>query len=98
MAAEHAHVIRVAKYRANPGMNDQLLARMHELAAAMRELPGLFGAQVCSVDQASEWLAVISRWRDEEAMRGIVGTPAARLADEVAGLADQEEIERFIAI
>lgn len=97
MSDEHAHVIRVAKYRADPGMRDQLLARMHELAEAMRELPGVFGAQVCTISKAPEWLALISRWRDEASMAGIDGTPAARLTQDVVGLADEEEIEHFIA-
>jgi quinol monooxygenase YgiN len=96
MPDEHAHVIRVARYRADPGMRDQLLARMHELTGAMRELPGLFGAQVCTVVNAPEWLALISRWRDEASMRTIEGTPAARLTQEVVGLADEEEIEHFV--
>jgi quinol monooxygenase YgiN len=97
MPDEHARVIRLARYRADPGMRDQLLARMHELAGAMRELPGVFGAQVCAISEAPEWLALISRWRDEESMRRIDGTPAARLAQEVVGLADEEQIEHFIA-
>jgi quinol monooxygenase YgiN len=97
MPDEHAQVIRVAKYRADPGMRDQLLARMHALAGAMRELPGLFGAQVCVINEAPEWLALIARWRDEESMRRIDGTPAARLTEDVVGLADEEEIEHFIS-
>jgi quinol monooxygenase YgiN len=96
MAEEHAHVIRVARYRADPGVRDQLLARMHDLAAAMRELPGLFGAQVCTINEAPEWLALVARWRDEEAMRGIAQTRAAELARDVVGLADEEHIEHFI--
>ena len=96
MADEHAHVIRVARYRADPGRREQLLARLHELAGAMRDLPGLFGAQVCTINEAPEWLALIGRWRDEAAMRGIAETPAAELAQEVVGLADEEVIEHFI--
>ena len=97
MADEHAHVIRVARYRADPGVRDQLLARLQELAGVMRDLPGLFGVQVCTIDKAPEWLALISRWRDEESMRRIVDTPAARLTQEAVGLADEEQIEHFIA-
>jgi quinol monooxygenase YgiN len=97
MTDEHAHVIRVARYRADPGVRDHLLARMHELAGAMRELPGLFGAQVCTIDKAPEWLALISRWRDEQSMQRIVDTPAAQLTQEVVGLANEEAIEHFIA-
>ena len=98
MPDNHAHLIRVARYRADPGRHDELLARMRDLAVAMRELPGLFGVQVCRIVDAPEWLALVARWRDEESLRGIVGTPAARLVDDVVGLADEEEIEQFIAV
>jgi quinol monooxygenase YgiN len=70
---------------------------MQELVTAMRDLPGLFGAQVCTVADAPEWLAIVSRWQDEASLRHIVGTSAARLVDDVAGLADEEEIENLIS-
>jgi quinol monooxygenase YgiN len=71
---------------------------MQELVTAMRDLPGLFGAQVCTVAEAPEWLAIVSRWQDEASLRHIVGTSAARLVDEVAGLADEEEIENLTSM
>jgi quinol monooxygenase YgiN len=96
MVDEHAHVIRVARYRTDPGRRGQLLAGLQALAGAMCELPGLFGAQVCTINEAPEWLALIARWRDEAAMRGIAETSAAQLAQDVVGLADEEVIEHFI--
>jgi quinol monooxygenase YgiN len=98
MTDEHAHLIRVAKYRADPGRHEQLLARMQDLAAAMRDLPGLFGVQVCRIAGAPEWVVLIARWRDEAAVQGIVGTRAADLTYEVVGLADEESIEQFVAV
>ena len=95
---EHARLIRVAKYRSDPGARDELLARMHELVTAMRDLPGLFGAQVCTVAEAPEWLAIVSRWEDESSLRNIVGTSAARLLEDVTGLADEEEIENLTSV
>jgi quinol monooxygenase YgiN len=96
--SEHAQVIRVAKYRLGPGTRDELLARMQELATALRDIPGVFGAQVCRVAEAPEWLAIVSRWQDEDSMRNVVGTPAASLVDEVAGMADEEEIENLDSV
>jgi heme-degrading monooxygenase HmoA len=95
---EHAQVIRVAKYRPDPGARDELLARMQQLATALRDVPGVFGAQVCRVAEAHEWLAIVSRWQDEDSMRNIVGTPAASLVDRVAGMADEEEIENLVSV
>ena len=96
MADEHAHVIRIARYRADPGQRDHLLARLHDLAGAMRDLPGLFGAQVCTINEAPDWLALIARWRDEASMRNIAETPAAEVAQDVVGLAAEERIEHFL--
>ena len=95
---EHAQVIRIARYRADPGARDQMLAVMQQLASVMRELPGLFGAQVCAVAGTDDWVAVVSRWRDEASMRDIAGTRAAELTQELAGLADEEVLEHLVAI
>ena len=43
--AEHARIVRVARYRPRPGSADELWDALHALAAATRGLPGLFGAQ-----------------------------------------------------
>ena len=67
--AEHAHIIRVAKYRPQPGGAKDLRDALHALADGMRGLPGLFGAQACRVDGDPEWLALVSRWEREQAMQ-----------------------------
>ncbi len=95
---EHARLIRIAKYRSNPGVREELQARMEALATAMRDLPGLFGAQVCTIAEAPEWLAIVSRWQDEESLRHIVGTPAASLVEDVVGMADEELIENLTSV
>jgi hypothetical protein len=95
---EHARLIRIAKYRANPGVYEELLARMQALATAMRDVPDLFGAQVCTVAEAPDWLAIVSRWQAEDSLRHMVGTPAARLVEEVAGLADEEVVENLTSV
>jgi quinol monooxygenase YgiN len=95
---EHAQVIRIARYRADPGARDQMLVLMQQLASAMRDLPGLFGAQVCAVDGSPDWLALVSRWRDEASMRDIAGTRAAELTQQLVGLADEEMLEHLVAV
>jgi quinol monooxygenase YgiN len=95
--AEHAHIVRVARYRALPGATEQLREALHALAEGMRGLPGLYGAQACRLFEDPEWLALVSRWEDEDAMQG-TGAPAIEeLVDRVAGLADQQLLEHFVA-
>jgi quinol monooxygenase YgiN len=95
---DHAQLIRVARFRPSPGMRDQVLARMQELATALRDIPGVFGAQVCTIADAPEWLAIVSRWQDEASIRNTVDTPAATLLNDVTGMADEEHIENLLSV
>jgi heme-degrading monooxygenase HmoA len=94
---EHAHIIRVAKYRPQPGGAKDLREALHALADGMRGLPGLFGAQACRVDGDSEWLALVSRWEREQAMQATGNASVEELVDRVAGLAQEQRLEHFIA-
>jgi quinol monooxygenase YgiN len=95
--AEHAHVIRVAKYQPLPGSDNELRQALDALAGAMRGLPGLFGAQVCRVTEAPEFFALVSRWENEQAMGTTGHAGIKELVDQVAGLAQDQQIEHFIA-
>ncbi len=95
--AEHAHIVRVARYRPQPGAVEELQGALHALAEGMRGLPGLFGAQVCRLMEDPEWLALVSRWEHEEAMQA-TGNPAIEeLMTRVAGLGQEQRVEHFIA-
>ena len=95
--AEHAHIVRVARYRALPSDVDPLVEALHELAAGMRGLPGLFGAQACRLFEDAEWFALVSRWEDERAMQATSDPTVEELISRVAGLANEQRIEHFIA-
>jgi heme-degrading monooxygenase HmoA len=96
--AEHAHIVRVARYRAQPGEEAELQAALAELAQGMRGLPGLFGVQVCRLVEEPEWLALVSRWEHEEAMQA-TGKPAIEeLVMRAAGLGLDQRVEHFIAL
>jgi len=95
--AEHARIIRVAKYRPQPGAAEDLRDALHALADGMRGLAGLFGAQACRVDGDPEWLALVSRWEHEQAMQATGNAGVEELVDRVAGLAQEQQIEHFIA-
>lgn len=95
--AEHAHVIRVAKYQPLPGADNELRQALDALAGGMRGMPGLFGAQVCRVTEAPEYFALVSRWQSEQAMGATGHAGLKELVDEVAGCAQDQQIEHFIA-
>jgi heme-degrading monooxygenase HmoA len=95
--AEHARIVRVARYRAQPGAIEELRAALHALAGGLRGLPGLFGAQVCRLSEDPEWLALVSRWQDEDAMQATRKPAIEALVAHVAGLGQEQRIEHFIA-
>ena len=94
--AEHARIIRVARYRPRPGSTDELWDALHKLAAATRDLPGLFGAQVCRIREDPEWMAFVTRWENEEAMRATGEAVVEELMNRVAGLGEEQQVEHFI--
>jgi quinol monooxygenase YgiN len=96
--AEHAHVVRVATYRPQPGGEDDLLAALHALAGGLRGVSGLFGAQVCRVNEHPDLLALISRWEHEQAMQATGHPGLEELVDNVAGLALEQHIEHYITL
>jgi len=94
---DHARIVRVARYRPQPGGDEDLRAALHALAEGMRGLPGLFGVQVCRLMEDPEWLALVSRWEHEQAMQA-TGTPGVgELVARVAGLGQEQRIDHFIA-
>jgi heme-degrading monooxygenase HmoA len=96
--AEHAHVVRVAKYRPQPGGEADLLTALHALAGGLRGVPGVFGAQVCRVNEHPDLYALVSRWEHEQAMQATGHPGLEELVDKVAGLSLEQEIEHFITI
>jgi quinol monooxygenase YgiN len=96
--AEHAQIIRVARYRPDPGQRDKLIAQLHQQVEAMRSLSGLFGAQVCRVQEDPEVVVVISRWENEVAMRGLGQPQVAANVQAAAQSAERAETEHLIAL
>jgi quinol monooxygenase YgiN len=95
--AEHARIVRVARYRPQPGQIEELRTALHALADGMRGLPDLFGAQVCRLSEDPEWLALVSRWQREQAMQATGNAAVEELVTAVAGLAQDQRVEHFIA-
>jgi quinol monooxygenase YgiN len=95
---DHAHVVRIAHMRPKPGQRDQLIARLHEQAEAMRPLPGLFGIQVCEVQEDPSSVALISRWQDEQAMEAADKGPAGAAIRAAAELVEHEDVQHLVSV
>ncbi len=96
--AEHAQIIRLARYRPDPGQRDNLIAQLQQQVDAMRSLNGLFGAQVCRVQEDPELVVVVSRWENEVAMRGQGQPQVASRLQAAAQVAERAETEHLIAL
>ena len=66
--SEHANLIRVSTMRPAKGRRQDLIALAEQIADRGRALPGCFGIQVCSVREEPESVAVVSRWKDAQAV------------------------------
>ena len=94
---EHAHVIRVARMRATPGKRTELLAGLHKQVDAMRSVSGLFGAQVCQIEEDPESVVLISRWQDEAAMRQAPSADIEKSMQSVAQLIEHEDVQHLVS-
>ena len=70
--ADHAVVVRVTRMRPAEGREQELRDFTEKFAAAAREEPGCFGAQVCTIQEEPGWLAAISRWSDQSALNAAI--------------------------
>ncbi|MBV8717049.1 MAG: antibiotic biosynthesis monooxygenase [Chloroflexi bacterium] len=66
--AEHATVIRVSRFQAAPGKRDEVKALLVGGLAEIRAAEGCFGAQLCTVREKQDELAVVSRWASNAAL------------------------------
>jgi quinol monooxygenase YgiN len=86
---EHAVVVNVSRYRAAPGMREELLAAMRQMAARAGEEEECFGAQTCSSDRDPDALVAMSRWRSEDAL--------SRFHETAASVAEREHLSGLLA-
>jgi quinol monooxygenase YgiN len=65
---DHARTIRVTTFTAAPGQFDNLVKAAASNARDAAAADGCFGAQVLRPDGEPDVVAVISRWRDQDAL------------------------------
>ena len=66
--AEHATVLRIARYQPAQGQRDELLKRLQEGAQQLRDTDGCFGAQICTSRDSPDALVAVSRWASQAAV------------------------------
>lgn len=74
--ADHATVVRVARFRPSPGKEDDVMTALRNLRDAADAHPGCFGAQVCRSQEDSGVLVIISRWADRVALERFLASSA----------------------
>ena len=66
--AEHASVIRVIRFKPADGKRDELISTLERGAEQIRQMQGCFGVQVCTIQEAPDEVASISRWASQSAL------------------------------
>jgi quinol monooxygenase YgiN len=93
--AEHAAVIRIARYRPAEGKRDELLKRLQDGTHQIREMEGCFGAQICSSNQSPDSLVAVSRWASQAAVDRFLSetsTQRSELAPLISGAPATEHL------
>ncbi|MBV9170269.1 MAG: antibiotic biosynthesis monooxygenase [Chloroflexi bacterium] len=78
--AEHATIIRIARFQPAAGKRDELTRQLKEGAAQIRDMEGCFGAQICRSSDSSDAVVAISRWASQAALDKFLQASAAQRA------------------
>jgi quinol monooxygenase YgiN len=66
--AEHATVIRVIRFKPADGKHDEMVSALERGAEQIRQMQGCFGVQICTIREAPDEVASISRWASQSAL------------------------------
>lgn len=72
--AEHATVIRVIRFKPAPGKREELISTLEDGAEQIAQMEGCFGVQVCTIREAPDEVASISRWASQSALDAFLRT------------------------
>ena len=82
---EHAHVIQITTFTARDGRFEDLTQATRPFVQLATDADGCFGAQLCTIAEAPDVVAIVSRWRDKAALDEFTGrhADAGQPADEL---------------
>src|SRR6266545_4170906 len=82
--AEHANVVRMARFRPAAGRREDLLSRLKNGVDGIRQRDGCFGAQICTLREVPDTIVVISRWESQAALDQFLSDTTAQRAEAAA--------------
>ena len=98
MMAEHATVVRIARFRPPSGVRQELLSRLQAGVDGIRQRPDCFGAQICTLREDPEAVAIISRWASQHALDQFLSETAAQRAEAAALTPEPPTTETYVSI
>jgi quinol monooxygenase YgiN len=95
--AEHASVLRIARFRPARGRRDELIQRLQSGVDGIRQRDGCFGAQVCTLREDPDVTVVISRWASQAALEDFLAATATQRAEAAALTLEPPTTETFVS-
>ena len=92
---EHATIIRVSRFQAAQGKRADVEALLVDGLAELRAAEGCFGAQLCTVREKQDELAVVSRWSSNSALDRYLQNRTANVSMFRDALAAPPETQHF---
>lgn len=96
--AEHANVVRMARFRPATGRREELVNRLQRGVDSIRQRDGCFGAQICTVREDPDVVVVLSRWADQAALEQFLADTTAQRREAEALTAEPPTTETFVSI
>jgi quinol monooxygenase YgiN len=96
--SEHASVVRIIRFRPAADRRADLTTRLRSRLDEIRQLEGCFGAQVCTLQEEPDVVAVISRWVSQSALDQFLSSTAAQRAEVAAMSTVQPTTETFVSV
>jgi quinol monooxygenase YgiN len=96
--AEHANVVRMARFRPASGRREELVNRLQSGVDAIRQRDGCFGAQICTVLEDPDLVVVLSRWADQSALDRFLSDTTDQRRQAAALSAGPPTTETFVSI
>jgi quinol monooxygenase YgiN len=96
--AEHANVVRVARFHPAQGGREEVVNRLQSGIDGIRQRDGCFGAQICTVREDPDVIVIVSRWVSQAALDQFLSDTVDQRAQAAALLSEPAKTETFVSI